>query len=154
VIVVEYPSPQTIRSASLFMPSLASTQGPPVSLQQGEAAMASSSPLRSASAAAKRKAFFQSGVMNASRFGTIGGVLSAASKFWRPPMPTRFIQAMSLAMPSSVTLPFIQCHHTRGRARFGGSSNRAARAASWAERFGPGDRAAARAATARMDRSV
>ena len=30
-------------------------------------------------------------------------------------------------MPSLVTLPFIQCHHTRGRAEFGGSRNCASR---------------------------
>ena len=30
-------------------------------------------------------------------------------------------------MPSLVTLPFIQCHHTRGRALIGGSAKPAAR---------------------------
>src|SRR5450755_727555 len=46
-----------------------------------------------------------------------------ASKLWSPRMPTRFIQSMSACAPSHVTLPFIQCHHTRGRALSGGSSN-------------------------------
>ncbi len=38
-------------------------------------------------------------------------------------MPTRRIHSISLAMPSSVMLPFIQCHQTRGRALCGGSRN-------------------------------
>ena len=139
---------------SFFIPSFASTQGPPVSLQPGEAAMASSSPLRSASAAANRKAFFHSGVMKASRWGTMGGVVRAASKFWRPPIPARFIQAMSLAMPSSVMLPFIQCHQTRGRALVGGSLNWASRAASWAVAWGLGGSATTRAAAAKVDCSA
>src|SRR5689334_12210087 len=37
-------------------------------------------------------------------------------------MPTRFIHSRSRRMPSLVTLPFIQCHHTRGRAAAGGSA--------------------------------
>jgi hypothetical protein len=36
-------------------------------------------------------------------------------------MPIRFIQSMSFLAPSQVTLPFIQCHHTRGRAASPGS---------------------------------
>ena len=40
-----------------------------------------------------------------------------------PPIPTRSIQARSLTIPSSVTLPSIQCHQTRGRAELGGSRN-------------------------------
>src|SRR5450755_1139430 len=37
-------------------------------------------------------------------------------------MPTRFIHSKSSLMPSLVMLPFIQCHHTRGLAEFGGFS--------------------------------
>src|SRR5260221_8391067 len=44
-----------------------------------------------------------------------------ASNCWTPPMPTRFIHSRSRVIPSRVTLPFIQCHHTRGRAASGGS---------------------------------
>ena len=36
-------------------------------------------------------------------------------------MPTRFIHSRSAVMPSLVTLPFSQCHHTRGLAESGGS---------------------------------
>src|SRR3954464_16014006 len=61
--------------------------------------------------------------MYARRFSTTCGVASAASKFCRPPMPTRFIHSRSSWIPSLVTLPFIQCHHTRGRALLGGFSN-------------------------------
>src|SRR2546423_11523353 len=35
-------------------------------------------------------------------------------------MPTRCIHSRSFLMPSLVMLPFIQCHHTRGFASFGG----------------------------------
>ena len=49
------------------------------------------------------------------------GVLMDASIASTPPIPTRFIHSRSLRMPSSVTLPFIQCHHTRGLATDGGA---------------------------------
>jgi hypothetical protein len=35
-------------------------------------------------------------------------------------MPTRFIHSRSAVIPSRVTLPFIQCHQTRGLASSGG----------------------------------
>src|SRR6476659_7639441 len=35
-------------------------------------------------------------------------------------MPERCIHLMSFRRPSFVILPFIQCHHTRGLALFGG----------------------------------
>src|SRR5215210_3496650 len=46
-----------------------------------------------------------------------------ASKFWKPPMPARCIHWRSLRMPSLLTLPFIQCHQTRGFAAGGGVRN-------------------------------
>lgn len=59
---------------------------------------------------------------------TGGSIGRSASKFWTPPMPMRFIHAKSLAMPSLLTLPFIQCHHTLGRPLTGGSRNGSASA--------------------------
>src|ERR1700722_5553636 len=38
-------------------------------------------------------------------------------------MPERFIHSRSFVMPSSVTLPFVQCHHVRGLADSGGVMN-------------------------------
>src|SRR5436309_3318228 len=38
-------------------------------------------------------------------------------------MPTRCIHSRSSLMPSWVTLPFIQCHQTRGFAELGGFRN-------------------------------
>lgn len=52
---------------TFFSASAGCTQGPPVSDQPGEAAIASSSPRASALCAAKRKASFHSGVMNTRR---------------------------------------------------------------------------------------
>src|SRR5689334_13567318 len=54
------------------------------------------------------------------RSSTTCGVVRPASKLCRPAMPTRFIHSMSFCTPSQETLPFIQCHHTRGRAESGG----------------------------------
>ena len=45
-----------------------------------------------------------------------------------PAMPTRFIHSRSAVMPSLVTLPFSQCHQTRGRAEAGGSRKPRSRA--------------------------
>src|SRR5208337_5331890 len=47
----------------------------------------------------------------------------APSKMVTPPTPTRCIHSRSSLMPSLEMLPFIQCHHTRGRAPLGGSRN-------------------------------
>jgi len=47
-------------------------------------------------------------------------VFNDASKFWKPPIPTRFIHSKSALMPCLVMLPFIQCHQTRGLALSGG----------------------------------
>src|SRR5215467_1467604 len=77
--------------------------------------------------------------MYTSRLSTNLGVLSAASKFWNPPRPTRCIHSRSAWMPSLVMLPFIQCHHTRGRAELGGFSKPCFRAsvAVWPSKTGP-----------------
>src|SRR5215467_2801721 len=61
--------------------------------------------------------------MYTSRLSMSFGVVSEASKFWKPPMPTRFIHSRSSLMPSLVMLPFIQCHQTRGLAELGGFLN-------------------------------
>ena len=115
-------APWTIVSlqAIFFMPSCGATQGPPVTEKPGEVAIAISSPSRSASLAAKRKASFHSGVMKARRFSTICGVLISISKAWAPAIPLRSIHSRSLRIPSLLTLPFIQCHQTRGLAAAGG----------------------------------
>ena len=57
------------------------------------------------------------------RVGTICGVCNDPSKYCTPAIPTCFIQARSLVIPSSLTFPSIQCHHTRGLAEAGGSLN-------------------------------
>src|SRR5580704_10118416 len=106
-----------------FMPCAGGTQGPPVSLQPGEPAIAISIPNWLPRVIAYLRASFHLGVMYASRLLTTCGVASAASKFWKPAIPTRCIHSRSSLIPSSVILPFIQCHHTRGRAEAGGSSN-------------------------------
>src|SRR5439155_1204442 len=67
-------------------------------------------------------ACFHSGVIYARRLSTTCGVCRAASKFWKPAIPTRCIHSRSRLMPSWVMFPFIQCHHTRGRAELGGVS--------------------------------
>src|SRR3954451_21969796 len=66
------------------------------------------------------KASFHSGVMCARRLSTTCGVCRAASKFWNPASPARCIHWRSRSIPSLVIFPFIQCHHTRGRAPLGG----------------------------------
>src|ERR1035437_2023514 len=103
-----------------FIASGPGTHGPPLSLQPGEPAMASSSPSWYARVVAYLKASFHSGVMYAMRFSTTCGVAKAASKFWNPPRPTRCIHSRSSLMPSLLMFPFIQCHHTSGRALCGG----------------------------------
>src|SRR5438128_11049285 len=60
--------------------------------------------------------------MKTRRFSTTFGVFREASKFWKPAMPARCIHSRSSLIPSFVILPFIQCHHTRGRAPLGGFS--------------------------------
>src|SRR5215472_7670339 len=65
--------------------------------------------------------------MYTSRSSMSFGVVSEASKFWKPPMPTRFIHSRSSLMPSLVMLPFIQCHQTRGLAELGGFLNPSSR---------------------------
>ena len=82
-------------------------------VQPGEPAIAISIPYCSPELMAYLKASFHSGVMYASR---------AASKFWKPAIPTRCIHSRSSWMPSFVMLPFIQCHQTRRRAALGESS--------------------------------
>src|SRR6266567_9523968 len=116
------PSMNVSLHTYFFIPSDAGTQGPPDSLQPGEPAIASSSPSRSASVVAYLNASFHSGVMYTKRLSTTCGVSKAASKFWKPATPTRCIHSRSSLMPSLVMLPFIQCHHTRGRAPSGGFS--------------------------------
>ena len=81
--------------------------------------MAISRPSRSASAAEWLKASFQSGVIQTSRFSVNCGTPRLPSNICMPAMPTRFIHSRSAVMPSLVTLPFSQCHHTRGFARVG-----------------------------------
>src|ERR1035437_10165686 len=105
---------------NFFMACAGVTHGPPLSLHPGEPAMAISSPNWSASVVVYLKASFHSGVIYTRRLSTTSGVLSAASKFWKPPMPTRFIHSRSSLMTSLVMLPFIQCHQTRGLALSGG----------------------------------
>src|SRR5512143_1206618 len=117
------PFTRTSLQTYFFMPSLAGTHGPPLSLQPGEPAMAISSFSDSASCAVKWNASFQSGVMYVRRFGTTWGVVRPASKFWKPPIPTRLIHSRSALIPSFVMLPFIQCHQTRGFAESGGFRN-------------------------------
>jgi hypothetical protein len=57
------PSTTASLHTSFFMPSAGRTQGPPVSLQPGDAAMPNSSCLSSASPAANRNASAHSGLM-------------------------------------------------------------------------------------------
>src|SRR4029077_10977484 len=83
------------------------------------------------------------------RLSTSFGVVNDASKFWKPPMPTRFIHSKSSLIPSLVMLPFIQCHHTRGLAEFGGFLNPSSReAGAFCAKDEEGDRHPATAATA------
>ena len=115
------PSTRVSLHTTFFMPSSGLTQGPAVSLHPPDAAIDISRPSRSASAAAWRNASFQSGVIQTSRLSTNSGTPRLPSNICMPAMPTRFIPSRSAVMPSLVTLPFSQCHHTRGRADSGGS---------------------------------
>src|SRR5688572_17449206 len=96
------------------------THGPPVTLHPPLAAIDISRPRRCASAAACRNAALHGGVIHTSRFSTNCGVPSEPSNICIPPIPTRFIHSRSAVIPSRVTLPFIQCHQTRGLASSGG----------------------------------
>ena len=58
-----------------------------------------------------------------SRLSTICGVSRPASKLWNPTIPVFCIHRRSFLIPSLVMFPFIQCHHTLGRADFGGFWN-------------------------------
>ena len=48
------------------------------------------------------------------------GMPVGTSKMYAPPTPARAIASRSAVMPSLVTFPFIQCHHTCDRADGGG----------------------------------
>ena len=115
------PSTRVSLHTTFFMPSSGLTHGPAVSLHPPEAAIDISRPRRSASAAAWRNASFQSGVIQTRRLSTKSGTPRLPSNICIPAMPTRFIHSRSAVMPSLVTLPFSQCHQTRGFAESGGS---------------------------------
>ena len=133
------PTTRVSLQTTFFIPSSGLTQGPAVSLQPPEAAMAISRPRRSASAAECLKASFHSGVIQTSRFSVNCGTPRLPSNICIPAMPTRFIHSRSAVMPSLVTLPFSQCHQTRGRAESGGLLNPPARASSAALTTAEGD---------------
>ena len=114
------PSSVVSLHTTFFIACAGFTHGPPVSLQPPLAAIVISRPSRFASAAACRNAAFHAGVIHTSRFSTNCGVPSEPSNICIPPMPTRSIHSRSAVIPSRVTLPFIQCHQTRGFASSGG----------------------------------
>ena len=70
-----------------------------------------------ASATAKATVSTHSSVLNLTG---PGGMPTLTSKIVAPPMPTAAIASRSATIPSRVTLPFIQCHQTCGRAAGGG----------------------------------
>ena len=110
-----------------FIPCSGFTQGPAVSLQPPDAAIAISRCKRSASAAACRQADFHSGDIQITGLSTNSGAPISPSNICIPPMPTRCIHSRSAVMPGSVTLPLIQCHQTRGLALSGGCLNACSR---------------------------
>ena len=120
------PGPVTsiVRQVNFFMASAGITHGPPVELQPGADATAVSIPFASASSMAYRKAAFQPGEPYGMVSATMGFMpIPPASNWWKPPIPARSIHSISFWIPSMVTFPSIQCHHTRGRASCGGSAN-------------------------------
>ena len=123
---------------TFFIASSGFTQGPAVSLQPPEAAIAISRPNRSASAPAWWSASFQSGVIHTSRLSTNCGVARLPSNICMPAMPTRCIHSRSAVMPSLVTLPFIQCHQIRGLAESGGCSKPSSKSPPAPVEFWPG----------------
>src|SRR4051812_5291768 len=124
VAVIRRP-PATTKSlqTTFYIASASSTHGPPAALHPADVAIVSSKPSSSAFSVANRIALRHSGDWNTSRFETSCGAFMPPSNTWAPPMPTRCIHPKSSAMPFSSMLPFIQCHHTRGRASSGGEAN-------------------------------
>ena len=82
-------------------------------------------PRRFASSLAKRSMSNHAGLQNSMR---PAGMPSETSKICAPPMPAFAMASRSAVMPAFVTLPFIQCHHTCGRAEAGGSAKPSSRA--------------------------
>ena len=95
-----------------FMASSGATQTPPVSLHPGDPAIVTSMPPFLAFVIIDLNVCFQAGDMNGTGGDTTVGSNNAPEKMWTPPMPIRCIQARSSAAPTSLTLPFIQCHQT------------------------------------------
>ena len=77
--------------------------------------MVISIPSESAMSRARLNASFQPSLIYGLLGRTIAGVdLKAASKQCMPLMPILSIHKRSFLIPSGVTIPFIQCHHTLG----------------------------------------
>ena len=89
-----------------------------------------------ASATAKATVSIHSWVLNLTG---PGGMPTPTSKIVAPPMPTAAMASRSATIPSRVTLPFIQCHQTCGRAA-GGGERKAER--SWSSPAAPATAAA------------
>ena len=82
-------------------------------------------PRRLASSLAKWSMSNQAGLQNST---WPAGMPSETSKICAPPMPAFAMASRSAVMPAFVTLPFIQCHHTCGRAEAGGWTKPSSRA--------------------------
>src|SRR6266566_1006667 len=91
--------------------------GPPLLDQPAQFITLSFMPTRSASCPANLKSSRHSGLMNDT---PPKGMSQPTLMTVAPPRPICFIASKSAAMPSLVTLPFIQCHHVCGLAESGG----------------------------------
>lgn len=134
------PSTQVSLHTTFFMPWLGLTQGPPDSLQPGDSGdrFFESQLIREGGGVAKGILPFGSHVYQCPRFpgwrsridrradsastytnrlSTSFGVVREASKFWKPPMPTRFIHSKSSLIPS---LGDVAIHPVPPDARLGG----------------------------------
>ena len=112
-----------------FIASCGATQIPPVSLQPGEPAIVTSIPeARARRVVARKVARHWSPRKSTGGSMTCGSPRPPPVNVWTPPIPIRCIQARSSFAPSRLTLPFIQCHQTCGRAASGGWRNPASKA--------------------------